>query len=132
MTSLTANGDAARRGFSLLELLIVLSIMATLLTLSMPRYFHAVDRSNEQVLAFNLNTMRVAIDQYFADHGKLPPDLNALIDKKYLREVPVDPVTGRSDTWILTAGGKAPHKGVADVRSGAAGTAPSGKAYAEL
>lgn len=120
------------QGFTLLELLIVLSILATLLTLSMPRYFGAMDRSNEQVLAFNLRTARNAIDQFFSDRGRLPASLEELVEQKYLKELPIDPVTGRNDSWALVTGNDPRSKGISDIKSGAEGTAPSGKAYADL
>lgn len=117
------------RGFTLVELLVVLAIIATLLALAAPRYFQHIERSKEAVLRENLATMRDAIDQYHADTGRWPESLAALVDKRYLRAVPVDPITERSDTWI-----EVPPKegsGVQDVRSGAEGTGLDGTSYAE-
>ncbi len=117
------------RGFTLVELLVVLAIIATLLALAAPRYFQHVERSKEAVLRENLATMRDAIDQYHADTGRWPESLAALVDKRYLRAVPVDPVTERNDTWIEvppSEGG-----GVQDVRSGAEGTGLDGTPYAD-
>lgn len=112
-----------------MELLVVLAIIATLLALAAPRYFQHIERSKEVVLRENLATMRDAIDQYHADTGRWPESLATLVDKRYLRAVPVDPVTERKDTWI-----EVPPKegsGVQDVRSGAEGTALDGTPYAE-
>jgi general secretion pathway protein G len=134
MVSLTVNSDPAKsmmkRGFTLIELLVVLAIVATLLTLAVPRYFQHVERSKEAVLKENLATVRDAIDQYHADAGIWPPTLESLAERRYLRSVPVDPITDSSDTWQIVPppGGEA---GVYDIRSGAEGTAIDGQAYSD-
>lgn len=117
-----------KRGFTLIELLVVLAIVATLLTLAVPRYFQHVERSKEAVLKENLATVRDAIDQYHADAGTWPPSLEALAERRYLRTVPVDPITERSDSWEIVPppDGEA---GVYDIRSGAEGNATDGQAY---
>lgn len=119
-----------RRGFTLIELLVVLAIIATLLTLAVPRYFQHVERSKEAVLRENLATVRDAIDQYHADAGTWPPTLESLAEQRYLRKVPIDPITERADTWqiIPPPGGES---GVYDVHSGAEGLAINGQAYSE-
>lgn len=121
--------NARKKGFTLIELLVVLAIIATLLAIAVPRYFRHVDRSKEAVLRENLAAVRDAIDQYHADKGRWPESLESLAESRYLRAVPVDPVTGSADTWIIVppAGGT----GVHDVRSGAEGTAGNGQPYAE-
>jgi general secretion pathway protein G len=119
-----------RRGFTLIELLVVLAIIATLLTLAVPRYFQHVERSKEAVLKENLASVRDAIDQYHADVGDWPPTLESLAEKRYLRAVPVDPITERSDTWQIIPppdGGS----GVYDIHSGAEGAAVDGQAYSD-
>ena len=116
-------------GFTLIELLVVLAIIATLLALAAPRYFQHVERSKEAVLRENLTTLREAIDQYHADRNAWPASLDALAAERYLRAVPLDPITERDDTWIEVppqAGG-----GVYDVRSGAPGVGLDGVPYAE-
>ncbi len=122
------------RGFTLIELLVVLAIIATLLTLAAPRYFQHVERSREAVLRENLATARQAIDQYHADRGAWPESLESLVEARYLRALPVDPVTGRSDTWTLRPPPEreAQAAGVYDLRSGAAGSTGDGVPYADL
>ncbi len=121
-------------GFTLIELLVVLAIIATLLTLAAPRYFQHVDRSKEAVLRENLATTRQAIDQYHADKGAWPDSLESLVDARYLRGVPRDPVTERSDTWLIVPppDQDAPATGVYDLKSGAEGATRDGTPYADL
>ncbi len=116
-------------GFTLVELLVVLAIIATLLALAAPRYFQHVERSKEAVLRENLATMRNAIDQYHADTGRWPENLATLVDKRYLRAVPVDPITERNDTWLEVPPNEG--SGVQDVHSGAEGAGLDGTPYAE-
>ncbi len=116
------------RGFTLIELLVVMAALGLLLALAAPRYLEHVDRTRETVLRHNLAGMRDAIEKFRADRGRNPASLEELIEQRYLREVPLDPVTERRDTWVLVsrAGSGA---GVVDVRSGAPGQARTGEAY---
>jgi len=123
---------SGRRGFTLIELLIVLAIIGVLLMLAVPRYFHSLDRSKEAVLKENLHQMREAIQQYYADKGKYPEKLETLADERYLRKVPVDPVTERSDTWVVVPPEDTSQGGVYDVHSGAPGNDEDGKPYKDL
>lgn len=116
-------------GFTLIELLVVMAIIATLLALAAPRYFQHVDRSKEAVLRENLTVMRDAIDQYHADRGVWPDSLQALAEARYLRRVPVDPVTGRADTWVQVPTLEEGASGIQDVKSGAEGQTADGAAY---
>ena len=122
-----------RRGFTLIELLVVLAALAVLLTLAAPRYLEHVDRSREVVLRHNLAAIRDAIDKFRADRARYPASLQELVSERYLRELPMDPVTERSDTWVvLGPGGQtAAAASVADVRSGALGAAKDGSTYAQ-
>jgi len=120
-----------RRGFTLIELLVVLAIIATLLMLAVPRYFASQDRAREAVLKENLFQMRDAIGKYYADKGKYPESLEALASEKYLRAVPLDPITESSLTWVLLPPQDLEQSGVADVRSGAPGQALDGTLYAD-
>ena len=121
-----------RPGFTLIELLVVLSIIALLLTLALPRYFSSVDKSKEAVLKENLNQMRDAISRYYADKGKYPESLDALAAEKYLRSVPLDPVTESDKTWIIVQPEDPQKGGVYDVKSGANGKTRDGREFSQL
>lgn len=124
-----------RRGrmaaFTLIELLVVMAIIAVLLTLAAPRYFTTVQKSKEAVLKQNLTTMREALDKYYGDKGVYPPSLQALVDEKYLRATPVDPVTGRHDSWLTVIDDDPDTGGIFDVHSGAVGISRDGVPYHE-
>jgi general secretion pathway protein G len=120
-----------RRGFTLIELLVVLAVIATLLTLALPRYFGSVDKSKEAVLKENLFQMRDAISRYHADKGRYPESLDQLATDKYLRKVPVDPVTDSATTWMVVRSEDPQKTGVYDVRSGASGKASDGTEYGQ-
>jgi general secretion pathway protein G len=118
------------RGFTLMELMVVMAIIASLMTLALPRYFNSVERSREAVLRQDLSVMRDAIDKFFADRGRYPATLEELAERRYLRRVPVDPVTESATTWVVVAppDGET-REGVYDVRSGAPGRSLDGEAY---
>lgn len=111
------------KAFTLIELLVVMAIIATLLTITLPRYFKSVDRSKEQVLKTNLHTMRESIDKYYADKGHYPASLEMLVIDEYMKVVPIDPVTESKQTWLLSSPKNASESGVSDVYSGAVGSA---------
>jgi general secretion pathway protein G len=115
-------------GFTLIELLVVMAIIGTLLTIAAPRYFRSVDRSKEAVLHQNLALTRQAIDKYFGDNGKYPDSLEDLVQKKYLRSLPYDPIAESNATWQIIAPESA--KGaVYDIKSGAPGVGLDGTEY---
>jgi len=118
-----------RAGFTLIELMVVLAIIATLLSLIAPRYFHSVDKSKEAALKADLNGMRDAIDKYYGDHAKYPDTLEELVIKRYLRSIPPDPLTGSNQTWITMPPDDNGKGVVYDVRSGAKGVAADGTPY---
>ena len=117
-------------GFTLIELLVVMAILATLLTLVAPRYFDSLERAKETALRTDLRLMREAIDKHRADTGRLPETLESLVHSRYLRALPIDPVTDRADTWVLVASPDRLTPGLHDVRSGAPGASRDGTAYA--
>jgi len=121
----------AQRGFTLIELLVVMAIVATLLTLVAPRYFRHVDNTREVVLRQNLAQVRDAIDKFRADSGKLPTSLEDMVDKRYLRSLPVDPITESNSSWTLIPAKSGEPTGLADIRSGAPGKATDGSLYAD-
>lgn len=118
-------------GFTLVELLVVLSILALLLTLATPKYFVNIERAKEATLKQDLSTMRTSIDQFFGDKGLYPESLEELVEQQYLNKVPVDPITESADTWVLTPP-EPPFEGdVFNVNSGAEGIAKDGSRYAD-
>ncbi len=119
-----------RRGFTLIELLVVMAIIATLLTIAVPRYFRSLQRSREAVLRQDLTTLRESIDRFYGDTGKYPETLALLVEKHYLRGIPVDPVTRTADKWVMVSSDDPDDGGIKDVRSGAEGTGENGTPYA--
>lgn len=121
-----------RRGFTLIELMVVLTIVGLLLSVAVPRYFHSVQRSKENILRANIVTTRDALDKYVGDNGRYPETLEQLVEKRYLRAMPYDPVTDSTTTWVLVPSQRTDRPGaVADLRSGAQGQASDGTAYAD-
>jgi general secretion pathway protein G len=116
-------------GFTLIELLTVMTIIAVLLTIAVPRYFNSIDRSKEVTLRQDLNIMRDAIDKYQGDTGALPETLDDLVTKKYLRAIPVDPITESIATWQIIPPTDPKKTGVSDVKSGAPGKALDGSNF---
>lgn len=117
-------------GFTLIELMVVMTVIALLVSIAAPRYFDSVDRGREAALKENLQQMRAAIDRFHADRNRYPSSIEELVEQRYLRRVPVDPMTDRSDGWIKIAAKDAPSAGIVDVRSGAPGRAADGTSYA--
>ena len=125
----TAPPEGRANGFTLIELLTVMTIIAILLTIAVPRYFNSIERSKEVTLRQDLNVMRDAIDKFQGDTGALPQTLDELVSKKYLRSVPVDPMTESAATWQMVAPQDPKMTGVQDVKSGAPGNAQDGTSF---
>jgi general secretion pathway protein G len=136
MVNMRALSNRRRFGFTLIELMIVMAVIAVLMSVALPIYTRSIQRSKESVLKNNLFTLRTVIDEYTYDKQKAPQTLDDLVSDGYLRQVPIDPITGTSDSWKLimedasnTVNQTEP--GIYDVRSGADGTSLEGTPYSE-
>ncbi len=118
-------------GFTLIELLVVMLIIATLLTLAVPYYFGSLQKSREAVLRENLELMRGTLDKFYGDTGHYPATLDDLVENRYLRRIPQDPITGSAATWVSVPPQDRSQGGVYDVRSGAPGNGVDGSPYSE-
>ena len=118
-------------GFTLIELIVVMLIIAMLASLAVPRYFGSVQKSKDTLLKEDLALMRDALDKYYGDNDKYPGTLDELVSHKYLRNIPRDPVTENTTTWIIVPPDDPEKGGVYDVHSGAEGNAPDGSPYKE-
>ena len=119
-------------GYTLMELLVVLAIVALLLSVAAPRYFQSLDTARDTILIENLARVRETIDRFHGDTGRYPESLEELVEQHYLRALPVDPVTESQTGWIVIAP-QPPDKGaVRDIRSAAPGAARDGRPYSAL
>ncbi|MES2534459.1 MAG: prepilin-type N-terminal cleavage/methylation domain-containing protein [Pseudomonadota bacterium] len=119
-----------RRGFTLIELLVVLAIVALLLSLAVPRYFQSIDTAKETILADNLRTTRETIEKFYSDTGRYPESLSELVEKKYLRALPVDPITESATSWLIVAPDDTAKGNVYNINSGAPGNGKAGTPFA--
>jgi general secretion pathway protein G len=123
-------------GFTLVELLVVIALISILAAMAVVQYRNSIQRSQEAVLKTDLFRMRDAIDQYYADKGKYPASLDALVSDGYLRKIPEDPFTKSADTWQTVPAEPDPNNpagepGVYDIKSGAQGTSLDGSPYSD-
>ena len=132
----TTDQPRRRNGFTLIEMMIVMAIIAILVSIAVPIYNRAVLRSKESVLRNNLFTMRTLLDEYTYDKQKAPQSLQDLVSEGYLRAVPMDPITNSADTWKIIM--EDPNDamdptdpGIYDVRSGADKTSLEGTQYSD-
>ena len=121
-------------GFTLLELMIVISIIIILASITLPQYQKTIMHTRETVLRDDLRKMRSLIDQFAADKGRLPQSLDELVSSGYMREVPIDPFTGQKD-WAITNGedpnSSEGEQGMIDIHSASADVSTEGTAYSE-
>ena len=121
-----------RPGFTLIEIMVVVAIIVTILSIAVPFYTTAMVRAKESVLQSNLFTMRSVIDQYTYDKEEPPQSLDELVSEGYLREIPIDPFTESRDTWqMINDAGPTGESGLYDVRSSSDRTALNGTSYSE-
>lgn len=127
----TCTPRTTARGFTLIEILVVLAIVATLLSFVTPRYYSHIQSSKEIVLRDNLRTTREVIDKFYGDLGRYPDSLEELVEKNYLHALPMDPLTESSTSWQIVAVPTGYKGTVYSITSGAPGNSREGKAYAE-
>lgn len=120
-----------KNGFTLIELLVVMAIIATLLSIVAPRYFNSIEKAKEAVLKQDLTIMRDAIDKFYSDMGSYPITLEELVERRYLRSIPIDPMTESNTTWMVVPPVNDEEEGVYDVHSGYPGQALDGTYYEE-
>jgi general secretion pathway protein G len=131
------NRQKLSRGFTLIEMMIVMTIISILVSIAVPMYQKAILRAKESLLRSNLFTLRTMIDEYTVDKQKAPQSLTDLVSEGYLRDVPVDPITGSNTSWKVimedaTTSVNQTEPGIFDVRSGSDRSSPlEGTAYAE-
>lgn len=120
-------------GFTLIEILIVVSIIGILITLAQPSFNRAVTAAKEATLKENLFVFRDVIDQFYADNAKYPESLNALVEKGYIRKIPKDPITDSAETWVLVPANDEQGQpvGIYDVKSGSDRTAHDGTRFSD-
>jgi general secretion pathway protein G len=126
----------ALRGFTLIELMVVMAIISLLLAIALPIYQKSIVRARESVLRNNLFTLRTMIDEYTIDKQKAPDTLQDLVSEGYLRQVPQDPMTGSDQSWKIIMedapiGGSNSTPGIFDVKSGSDKTALDGSLYSD-
>jgi general secretion pathway protein G len=124
------------RGFTLIELMVVMAIISVLIAISVPIYQKSIVRAKESVLRSNLSNMRNMIDEYSVDKQKAPETLQDLVTEGYFRQIPQDPMTGTSDTWKIIMeetpiGGSNSSPGIYDVRSGSDQKSLDGTMYSD-
>lgn len=123
-------------GFTLIELMVVMAIIGTLLSIVAPRYFKSLDHARETALKQDLSIMREAISHFHGDLNRYPQSLNELVERRYLKSIPTDPITDSTETWIAVptpdAGPAVGQAGLYDIMTGAAGNASDGTPYSSF
>jgi general secretion pathway protein G len=132
----TSNMVRRLRGFTLIELMVVMAIISVLLAIALPIYQKSITRAKESVLRNNLFTLRTMIDEYTLDKQQAPQSLQDLVTEGYLRQIPQDPMTGSDQTWRVTmedtpVGGDTSTPGIWDVKSGSDKIGLDGTPYSD-
>lgn len=127
-SDMTLSCTSRLKGFTMIELMVVMAMIATIIAIAMPRYFDGLTRTKETALRQNLREMREAIDHYHQDKGQYPESLDALVSERYLRFIPVDPITEKMDTWQVMPAPQSPQR-IQDVLSGSLQQARDGSYY---
>jgi general secretion pathway protein G len=130
MSYLSVN-KTKNQGFTLIELLVVFAIVALLSSIAVPKYFSSLQKSRESVLRYDLSVMRESIDKYFSDNGSYPESLQQLVEKRYLKSIPKDPIAQANDLWIVVPPIDGLPGSVYDIKSGAQGQASDGSNFAD-
>jgi general secretion pathway protein G len=135
-SKMTRFRSSAQRGFTLIELMVVMAIVSVLLAIALPIYQKSIIRAKESVLRNNLFTLRTMIDEYTVDKQQAPQTLQDLVSEGYLRQIPQDPMTGSDQSWRITMedapiGGSTSTPGIFDVHSGSDKTSLEGTPYSE-
>jgi len=129
-------GSQLENGFTLIEIIIVFALIGILVGLALPQYKYSLKKAREAVLKEDLFVLRKMIDQYYTDKGKYPPSLQTLVDDGYLRQIPIDPMTKKADTWVELKENPSYEElvpgmqfGIVDVHSGSQEKAIDGTTY---
>ena len=120
-----------RSGFTLIELIVVLTIVSLMLSIVVPRYFHSIDKAKESMLRQNLSSMRETIDKFYGDLGRYPDSLDEMVQRKYIRAVPIDPMTESTTTWRVVESENQELGVIYDIHSGSDALALDGSLYSE-
>jgi len=119
-----------KNGFTLVEMIVVITLMALILSIILPNYLNSIETNKEIVLNQNLSSLRLSIDQYYSDNGNYPTDLQILIDKKYIRNIPVDPTT-ENNSWDIIYYEENQNLGIYDVKSKNSSESSKGTLYSQ-
>lgn len=124
--------ECLHRGYSLVELMIVVAIIGILVALAVPSFQQSAVKAREAALKQNLQTIRTVLDQHYADKGFYPPTLETLVEAGYLRQIPIDPFTDTVDAWVIEFEENSDEEGgIFDVHSGSEAVSTNGTSYNE-
>lgn len=131
VSDMFAPKSRSRNGFTLIELIVVLTIVSLMLSIVVPRYFYSIDKAKESMLRQNLSSMRQTIDKFYGDMGRYPNSLDEMVQRKYIRAVPSDPLTESTTTWRVVESENQDLGVIYDIHSGSDASALDGSLYSE-